>query len=129
MGALFQETIFDATCTGSVSGAGFDVPDVTMLKVHAVISAGSGTITDCDVYLEDSLDGGVTWRPMLALRGEDNGTEFTTARINIINNKVTNTAQSGSGLYDHVPASKIRARVTLTGTTPSLPIKVYAEGK
>lgn len=114
-----------AAFTGAGNSVDVDVLTGTMAAVEVDITAGSGTITDCDVWMEGSVDGGATWFRLLANVIDANGTDVVTARSNVVNNKATTTAERYGAIYNYLPCDKVRARWTLTGTTPSLTFAVY----
>jgi hypothetical protein len=114
------------TITGNGNSVEMDVQTGTMMDVTVILGTGSGTISDLDVWMEASNEGeGATnWHRIHADTVDANGTDVVTARSNIVNNKATTTAETFGAVYKHLPASKVRARWTLAGTTPSIPITV-----
>lgn len=114
-----------AAFTGAGNSLDVDVTTGTMMAIEVDITTGSGTITDFDLWMEGSNDDGLTWFRLLASTIDANGTDVTTPRSNIVNNKATTTAERYGAVYPYVPTRKVRARWTLTGTSPSLTFAVY----
>jgi len=114
-----------AAFTTSGNSVDQDVLTGTMMHVEVDITAASGTISDFDLFMEGSVDGGTTWFRLHAVHIDANGTDIVTARSNIVNNKTATTPERYGALYSHLPCDKVRARWTLTGTTPSLTFAVY----
>ena len=112
----------------TAQGGEIQAATVTMLQVAVDITSLQGTISDFDVWLEGSVDGGATYRPLVADRGEDAGTAFSD-RINIVNNFTTGTRKS-SAVYKHLACDKIRVAWLLAGSsTPGVTFGVKAGGK
>lgn len=131
MGALFQEVLFDATVTGNVTGQAFPTPDITMLDVVVVMTAGAATVTSVDVLLQGSCDDGANWADLVADHGvTDGGAAFTTPAIKIVDAKANATAENCRGIYKHLGVSKVRVKIngSFSGGG-SLPVKVVASGK
>lgn len=103
-----------------------DVLTGSMMYVAVPITAGSGTVSPFNLWMEGSVDGGASWFRLIADLVDASGTDVTTPRANIVNNKVTNAAPETYGaLYRHLPCDKVRARWGMAGTTPSLTFGVF----
>ena len=77
------------------------------LRVQLTVSAASGTTPTLNVFVEDTLDGGVTWNVI-----------GTFAQKVAAGQEVINTV----GLF----ADQVRVRWTIAGTTPSFTFAVNA---
>jgi len=114
----------------TAQGAWIPVGTLTMLQVVVDIVSEQGTLSDFDVWLESSVDGGATARPLVADSGDDNGTAFSD-RINIVNNYPDGGgARKAHGIYKHLACDKIRVAWLLAGSsTPGVTFGVKAGGK
>jgi hypothetical protein len=102
----------------------------SMLMAEVDITAAAATITDFDLWLEGSVDNGLTWFRLIADFIDANGTDVTTPRSNIVNNYTTAAAARFAALYRHVPCMKVRAKASLTGTgSPSVTFTVNVGAK
>lgn len=120
--AASQDTLV-VTQAYTVSGNGpqFPVQFGSMAHVTIPITAGSGTVADFDAWLEGSTDNGTTWTRLLANRIDENGTDVTTARSNIVNNKASTAAGVWGAYYDFLACMLVRGRWAFTGgSSPSL---------
>lgn len=123
--AAKQDTISaSAAYTTAGNSPAVTISTGTQMAVCVNITAGSGTITAFNLWMEGSVDSGATWFRILADQIDDNGSDQATPRANIVNNKNTTTAGVWGANYDTLPAMMIRCRWTLTGTTPSLTFQV-----
>ena len=129
MAAGRDTLVASAAFTASGNSPSFPLTTATMLDVTVAITAGSGTVSDFDLWIEKSTDNGATWTRALADLIDANGTDVTTPRSNIVNNKASTAAETYGATYKHVPAALIRARWNLAGTTPSLTFSVTAAWK
>lgn len=92
------------TGTGGTEG-GFG--DATMFRAQLNVTAASGTAPNLVVLIEDTLDGGTTWNPLL-----------TFAAATGVTRQVMNLTTPFS--------DDLRASWTITGTTPSFTFSVVA---
>jgi hypothetical protein len=118
--------------TVSASGAGGAIPITTATMLWAFVNktAAVATVTDLDVWIEASVDGGINWHPLVADVVNDRGT-VASNRINILDSDTSTSATKASATYKQVPAPLIRAAWTFTGSggSQSATFSVTAEAK
>ena len=118
--------------TGSNSGSWIALNTATMLSVGVdILTGGSGTITDFDVWMEGSDVGGSDAgykMPADLIHEPTPATQVN--RLEIVNNETTPTlAERWSATYKHWPWKFARAAWKITGTSPSIPFRVIGCSK
>jgi len=112
----------------------FSIPTMVQAILGVDVTAGSGTISDFDVWLEGSDDGGTTWYELpcdLVMKSSGTGTANTVAanQRNVVDSKTSTTAEKFVGIYKALPADVVRLRWILTGTTPTMTFSASLVGK
>lgn len=120
----------------SGAGAWQPVPTASMLAVQADITAGSGTVSDFDLWVEGTNDPADTTGfdvPADQVLKHANGAAANTVAVNqrdIVSNKASITAERFLGIFKHFPFKYCRARWAFTGgSSPSLTLSVTAGAK
>lgn len=90
-----------------------------MLRVQSDVTAASGTTPSLTVVIEDSLDGGMNWNTVGTFTAQ------TIASRQVQQIAVSGVAQT-AGFVWPFNYRKVRARWTITGTTPSFTFSVKA---
>lgn len=90
-----------------------------MLRVQVQTTAISGASATLTVFMEDSLDGGVTWNPIAATAG------LTTITRVVVVSGIRGDAYPANFSWPF-NAQRVRVRWTLSGTTPSVTFDVKA---
>ena len=129
-GVQRTELLPSAAQTASAASSGQQLSTIQQAIVGVDITAGSGTITDFDLWLECSDDGGTTWYRLVADHVVIDSTGADSQdQVNIVDNKTTTAAERYLAVYQVLPSDYVRVRWTLTGTTPSLTFSVSLVGK
>jgi hypothetical protein len=139
MSAIQFDLLASAAQTASGNGATVDVSGIKELLVFVDATATSGTVTEWDVWIESSNDGGTSWFEVLADSvfkngGTDPGPagEAGTGNQLPMRDIVNETAGQASSKYVakySVFGNKVRLRWSLAGTTPSQTFSGKAVGK
>lgn len=115
-----------AAQTASGIGGGVDITPCVLFNAlttpeydfaQVIVTAGSGTVTAWKVWLETSGDG-VNWAPLPSWSTVTFSGTATAGTHLIVNETSLVTSGNASGFYS-APLTNVRARWTLTGTTPS----------
>ena len=127
--------LLQATLTGDGATVGFPIKTATMGQVTVKTSTATGTITDLTMWLQGrDLAGDKEWADLLAdqvLKTTDaaaGGTPGANLR-DIVDGKSTTTAEIFAAIYKHLPCEEVRLKWKLSGTTPSIPVRVTFSGK
>ncbi|HOC18440.1 MAG TPA: hypothetical protein PKK95_09240 [Vicinamibacterales bacterium] len=120
--------------TASANSSAVQVATITQAVVGIDITAGSGTVSDFDLWLEVSDDGGTSWYPLAPDVVIVDSTRAATWNVDadhayIVDSKASTTAEKYLAVFKQVPADYVRLRWTLTGTTPSLTFSADMVGK
>lgn len=123
-----------AAQTASGNSASFKISTIDHAVVGVDITAGSGTVSDFDLWLEVSDDGGTTWYPIapnVVVIGSTRAAAWTTDLDDayIVDSKASTTAETYLAQYPAISADYVRVRWTIAGTTPSLTFSVSLVGK
>ncbi len=105
-----------ATSGAGVDGAAIGVGDCSIVDVQVNVTAVGGTTPSLQVFIDASCDGGATWTQIAA------GTAITAVGNQMFSVGIGSANNAGLG-------NQIRARYTLTGTTPSATFGVQAVAK
>ena len=131
--AVKSTTLFGpaTAITGNGNSTDIEVLTGTMMDITVILGTGSGTITDLDIWMEGSneAEGATNFHRLHADSIDNSGTDVVTPRSNIVNNKTTTAAETSGAIYKHLPVRRVRARWTLAGTTPSIPLTVQLSVK
>lgn len=128
------ELLASAAQTASSNSASFKISTIDHAVVGVDITAGSGTVSDFDLWLEVSDDGGTTWYPIapdVVVVGSTRAATWTVDLDDayIVDSKASTTAETYLAQFPAISADYVRVRWTLTGTTPSLTFSVSLVGK
>ena len=122
MTAQVFELLQASSLTGTVSGQGLGqaVEVGSQVDVFVDITAGSGTITRFDAYVQASLDN-VNWydQPCDLTQKTDTtgaGVAAGTNKRNIVDNKTSNTVEKNLGRIKHFPAPYMRFGYVINAT-------------
>lgn len=134
MSALLQKQLMNQVVTSNYTGAPIDTPDVTMLSLVCVLTAGSGA-GNVSVFIEGSCDGS-NWDPIPPSWGKDYNHataapygNFNGNRVNIVSAAVgTEVSGNSNATYAHLGFTMIRPRVSVSGSV-SFNIRIDASGK
>lgn len=115
------ELVASQTFTTSGNSDAVSVPTAVMAMLGVDITAVVATITDFDVWLEGSDDGGTTWYELpcdLVLKSSGTGTANSVGATqrNVVDSYTTASAAKFVGIYKALPADMVRLRWILTGT-------------
>jgi len=122
--------------TASAAGDAIDVSGFSELLVFLHLTAGSGTLSALDIYLESSDDGGATWYEICAdtifqSTGADGASPAATANArNLLRSTSIVTADTKVAAKYTVFGQKVRGRWLITPTSsPSETFGIKAVGK
>lgn len=105
-----------------------------MIDLGIDITAGSGTVTSFDLWLQVAAAEAGPWFDMPAdqvLKSADSGTAETVAtnQRDVVDGKNDTNAEQFLAVYKHVPAGYVRTKWKLAGTSPSLTWSATASAK
>jgi hypothetical protein len=126
------DLLASAAQVASGNGASVDVSGLKEMAVYVDATATSGTVTEWDLWLESSNDGGVSWFEIHAdsvlKGGEVDPGGASGPQRDVVNESSGQASQKYIAKYTNF-GNKVRARWSLVGTTPSQTFSAKGVGK
>ncbi len=130
--ATRTELIASATQTASGNSGAFSLATARDIMVGVDFTTGS-SVTDLDLWLQASDDGGTTWYDypadivLTSANTAATGTIVSVASRDIVDSYSSTTAAQFVGIYKSIASDKIRLKWIFTGTSFTLSASMVAK--